>query len=105
MFAIWMAAPITSTGRFIRTPEPRNIGAKYPTLECMIEVRGENRTARELATACVREWERILDAEGQRDRWTSRSHEASKRAAQIDAGEVELISAEEVDRKARALLR
>ena len=31
--------------------------------------------------------------------------EASKRAAQIDAGEVELISAEEVDRKARALLR
>ncbi|MGA7539279.1 MAG: addiction module protein [Steroidobacteraceae bacterium] len=31
--------------------------------------------------------------------------EASQRAAQIDAGEVELISAEEVDRKARALLR
>ncbi len=31
--------------------------------------------------------------------------EASQRAAQIDAGEVELICAEEVDRKARALLR
>jgi putative addiction module component (TIGR02574 family) len=31
--------------------------------------------------------------------------EASQRAVQIDAGEVELISAEEVDRKARALLR
>jgi putative addiction module component (TIGR02574 family) len=31
--------------------------------------------------------------------------EASRRAAQIDAGEVELVSAEEVDRKARALLR
>jgi len=31
--------------------------------------------------------------------------EASRRAAQIDAGEVELLSAEEVDRKARALLR
>ena len=31
--------------------------------------------------------------------------EASQRAAQIDAGEVELIPAEEVDRKARALLR
>jgi len=34
------------------------------TLECMIEVRGEQRTARELATECVREWERILRAEG-----------------------------------------
>jgi len=31
--------------------------------------------------------------------------EASRRAAQIDAGEVKLVSAEEVDRKARALLR
>ena len=31
--------------------------------------------------------------------------EASQRAAQIDAGEIELISSEEVDRKARALLR
>ena len=31
--------------------------------------------------------------------------EAQRRAAQIDAGEVELISGEEVDRKARALLR
>ena len=31
--------------------------------------------------------------------------EASQRAAQIDTGEVDLISAEEVDRKARALLR
>lgn len=31
--------------------------------------------------------------------------EAGRRAAQIDAGEVELVSAEEVDRKARALLR
>jgi len=31
--------------------------------------------------------------------------EASRRAAQIDAGEVELVSGEEVDRKARALLR
>ena len=33
------------------------------------------------------------------------AEEAAQRAAQIDAGEVELISAEEVDRKARALLR
>jgi putative addiction module component (TIGR02574 family) len=31
--------------------------------------------------------------------------EASRRAAQIDAGEIALVSAEEVDRKARALLR
>ena len=31
--------------------------------------------------------------------------EASRRAAQIDAGEVQLVSAEDVDRKARALLR
>lgn len=31
--------------------------------------------------------------------------EASHRAAQIDSGEVELISAEDVDQKARALLR
>ncbi len=31
--------------------------------------------------------------------------EAARRAAQIDSGEVELISAEEVDRKARALIR
>jgi len=31
--------------------------------------------------------------------------EASHRAARIDAGEVALVSAEEVDRKARALLR
>ncbi|MGH8227254.1 MAG: addiction module protein [Steroidobacteraceae bacterium] len=31
--------------------------------------------------------------------------EADRRAAQIDAGEVELVSAEEVDQKARALLR
>jgi putative addiction module component (TIGR02574 family) len=31
--------------------------------------------------------------------------EASHRAAQIDAGEVELVSSEEVDRKAGALLR
>jgi putative addiction module component (TIGR02574 family) len=31
--------------------------------------------------------------------------EASHRAAQIDAGDVALVSAEEVDRKARALLR
>ena len=31
--------------------------------------------------------------------------EASHRAAQIDTGEVTLVSAEEVDRKARALLR
>lgn len=31
--------------------------------------------------------------------------EASRRAAQIDAGEVELVSSEDVDRKARALLR
>jgi len=31
--------------------------------------------------------------------------EAGRRAAQIDAGEVELVSAEDVDRKARALLR
>ena len=31
--------------------------------------------------------------------------EAQRRAAQIDAGEFELISGEEVDRKARALLR
>jgi putative addiction module component (TIGR02574 family) len=31
--------------------------------------------------------------------------EASRRAAQIDAGEVTLVPAEEVDRKARALLR
>ena len=31
--------------------------------------------------------------------------EASQQAAQIDVGEIELISAEEVDRKARALLR
>jgi putative addiction module component (TIGR02574 family) len=31
--------------------------------------------------------------------------EASRRAAQIDTGEVELVSAEDVDRKARALLR
>ncbi len=31
--------------------------------------------------------------------------EANRRAAQIDAGEVELVSAEEVDRKASALLR
>ena len=30
--------------------------------------------------------------------------EASRRAAQIDAGEIELVSAEEVDRQARALL-
>ncbi len=30
--------------------------------------------------------------------------EAGRRAAQIDAGEVELVSAEEVDRKAKALL-
>jgi len=31
--------------------------------------------------------------------------EAGRRAAQIDAGEVELVSSEEVDRKAWALLR
>ena len=31
--------------------------------------------------------------------------EANHRAAQIDAGDVELTSSEEVDRKARALLR
>jgi putative addiction module component (TIGR02574 family) len=31
--------------------------------------------------------------------------ESSRRAAQIDAGEIDLVSAEEVDRKARALLR
>lgn len=31
--------------------------------------------------------------------------EASRRAARIDAGEVELVSAEDVDRKARTLLR
>jgi hypothetical protein len=31
--------------------------------------------------------------------------EASRRAAQIDAGEVELVCAENVDQKARALLR
>ncbi len=31
--------------------------------------------------------------------------EAARRAAQIDTCEVELVSAEEVDRKARALLR
>ena len=31
--------------------------------------------------------------------------EAARRAVQIDSGEVELISAEEVDAKARALLR
>jgi putative addiction module component (TIGR02574 family) len=31
--------------------------------------------------------------------------EAGRRAAQVDAGEVELVSAEDVDRKARALLR
>jgi len=31
--------------------------------------------------------------------------EASRRAAQLDTGEVHLVSGEEVDRKARALLR
>jgi hypothetical protein len=31
--------------------------------------------------------------------------EAAQRAAQIDAGDVELVSADEVDRKAMALLR
>jgi putative addiction module component (TIGR02574 family) len=31
--------------------------------------------------------------------------EVSRRATQIDAGEVELVSGEEVDRKAQALLR
>jgi putative addiction module component (TIGR02574 family) len=31
--------------------------------------------------------------------------EASRRATQIDTGEVELVSGDEVDRKARALLR
>lgn len=31
--------------------------------------------------------------------------EANRRAIQLDAGEVELVSSEEVDRKARALLR
>ena len=31
--------------------------------------------------------------------------EASRRAAEIDAGEVQLVSSEDVDRKARALLR
>ena len=31
--------------------------------------------------------------------------EASRRAAQIDSGEVELVSSEDVERKARALLR
>lgn len=31
--------------------------------------------------------------------------EAGRRAAQIDAGKVELVPSEEVDRKARALLR
>lgn len=31
--------------------------------------------------------------------------EAARRAAQIDSGDVELISADEVDRKARELLR
>jgi putative addiction module component (TIGR02574 family) len=31
--------------------------------------------------------------------------EASRRATQIDTGEVELVSSEEVDRKAQALLR
>lgn len=31
--------------------------------------------------------------------------EASRRATQIDAGEVELVAGDEVDRKARALLR
>ena len=31
--------------------------------------------------------------------------ESSHRAAQIDAGEVTLVSAEEVDRKARAIIR
>jgi hypothetical protein len=31
--------------------------------------------------------------------------EASRRAAQIDAGEIDLVSAEEVDRKARTLLQ
>ena len=34
------------------------------TLECMIEVRGQMRTAREIAAECVWEWERILGAEG-----------------------------------------
>ncbi len=33
-------------------------------LECIIEVAGEHRGARQLATECVREWERILEAEG-----------------------------------------
>jgi putative addiction module component (TIGR02574 family) len=33
------------------------------------------------------------------------SNEASRRAAQLDSGEVTLVSGEEVDRKARALLR
>jgi len=31
--------------------------------------------------------------------------EAGRRAAQLDAGEVELVSSEEVERKAKALLR
>ena len=31
--------------------------------------------------------------------------EATRRAAQVDSGEVELVSADEVDRKARALLQ
>jgi hypothetical protein len=31
--------------------------------------------------------------------------EASRRAAQLDTGDVELVSSEEVDRKARALVR
>jgi hypothetical protein len=33
-------------------------------LNCMIEVRGSYHTARDLAAECVREWERILGAEG-----------------------------------------
>lgn len=34
------------------------------TLKCIIEVAGRSRTARELATECVGEWQRILEAEG-----------------------------------------
>lgn len=43
-------------------------GGETSSLECMIQVKGEDhrefRPARELATECVQEWERILQAEG-----------------------------------------
>jgi hypothetical protein len=42
---------------------------------------------------------------GRGRRWRLWLDEAGRRAAQIDAGEVELMSSEEVDRKALALLQ